>query len=113
MERIIKLIDKAKMIKFENREEFFETLRHFFRIGELVTDRLELPDFSFNSIYYTDEYTGYILEMSDDGYFYKILIPYQFWDMSISDIEKVLDKIPKDKFKMKNNFLDLKNIVNL
>ncbi len=101
------------MIKFEDRGEFFDTLRHFFKIGELITERLNLPDYSFDTIYYDDENTGYILEMSDGSYAYKILIPYQFWDMSISEIEKVIDKVPKNQFIMKYSFFDLKNIVSL
>ena len=101
------------MIKFKDRGEFFDTLRHFFKIGELVTRKLDLPDYSFDTIYYDDENTGYILEMSDGSYSYKILMPSKFWDMSISEIEKVLKDIPKDKFEMKYSFFDLKNIVSL
>lgn len=100
-----------KWIKFKDRDVFFNTLRHFSKIGDQITEKLNLPDYSFDMVYYDDEYTGYILEMSDGSYMYKILIPWQFWDMTPGEVDDILDKIPSDKFNVKYSFFDLRAII--
>lgn len=99
------------MIKFKDREKFFDTLSHFYKVGDSITERLELPNYSFDTIYYDDDYTGYVIEMSDGCYTYKILLPWQFWDMTPKEVDAILDKIPKDKFNVKYSFFDLRQII--
>jgi hypothetical protein len=110
LSRYGRISNPQKWIKFNDRDIFFNTLRHFSKVGDQITEKLNLPDYSFDMIYYDDDYTGYILEMSDGCYMYKILIPWQFWDMSPKEVDAILNKIPSDKFNVKYSFFDLREI---
>lgn len=101
---------RFKIIKFEDREIFFNTLRHFSRISDLILEKLNL-DFYFDDLYYSDENLGYILETTDGRNICKILIPWQFWNSSLEEIENILDKIPKELYKVDINFFDLRELV--
>lgn len=99
-----------QIINFKDREIFFNTLRHFTRISDVITERLNI-DFYFDDVYYDDEKSGYILETTDGKSICKILIPWQFWDSSLEEIENILNKIPKELYKVEKRFFDLRELV--